>query len=291
MRRFVALLFFSTLLTGCATGPPFHYYEDESGRFYKTAEGKTLRVEANGIVRMVNGKDEGGKRGALLQRPQRIVGQTTKVGEGEAWDWDMARYQVIKPTGSCNSLYGEEPAISCWNRIWEIPSLIVYVPGYILVEGVKIRLGVTRPVLEPYSRIRGEIIYDLQTCQMQVCSEQDKKSIQFRLESLAILRGLSTQRYAGQQQPLPGLQQPQQPGMIPLPDGGALFGPTTQNAYGPGIHSDATGRPFMWQPQFGGSGFPDPTLQVQPDAYGLGVGKDQYGRPVKPACPPGMVMC
>jgi hypothetical protein len=68
------------------------------------------------------------------------------------------------------------------------------------------------------------------------------------------------------------------------------LGPATPNAYGPGIHSDATGRPFMWQPQFGGLGFPDPTLQVQPNAYGLGVGMDQYGRPVRPSCPPG-TMC
>lgn len=66
-----------------------------------------------------------------------------------------------------------------------------------------------------------------------------------------------------------------------------LLSPYTPNAYGPGINMDATGRPFMWQPQWGGSGFPDPTLQVKPDAYGLGVGMDQYGRPVRPACPPG----
>jgi len=66
-----------------------------------------------------------------------------------------------------------------------------------------------------------------------------------------------------------------------------LLSPYTQNAYGPGLNMDATGRPFIWQPQWGGTGFPDPTLQVKPDAYGLGVGMDQYGRPVRPACPPG----
>lgn len=66
-----------------------------------------------------------------------------------------------------------------------------------------------------------------------------------------------------------------------------LLSPYKPNAYGPGLNMDATGRPFMWQPQWGGTGFPDPTLQVTPDAYGLGVGMDQYGRPVRPACPPG----
>lgn len=69
--------------------------------------------------------------------------------------------------------------------------------------------------------------------------------------------------------------------------GGGFLGPYAPNAYGPGLNMDATGRPFMWQPQWGGTGFPDPTLQVTPDAYGLGVGMDQYGRPVRPACPPG----
>lgn len=61
-----------------------------------------------------------------------------------------------------------------------------------------------------------------------------------------------------------------------------LLGPITPNAYGPGINSDATGRPFTYQPDFGGSGYPNPTLNVTPNAYGPGVGMDQYGRPVRP---------
>ncbi len=61
----------------------------------------------------------------------------------------------------------------------------------------------------------------------------------------------------------------------------SLLPSATSNAYGPGIHRDATGRPFTYQPQFGGSGYPDPTLRVQPNAYGPGVGMDQYGRPVQ----------
>ena len=56
--------------------------------------------------------------------------------------------------------------------------------------------------------------------------------------------------------------------------------PYRNDAYGPGVHSDATGRPFTWQPQWGAP-IP-PGGRVQPDAYGLGVGMDQFGRPVKP---------
>jgi hypothetical protein len=69
--------------------------------------------------------------------------------------------------------------------------------------------------------------------------------------------------------------------------GRSFLGPYNPNSYGPGVHSDATGRPFFWQPQWGGTPYPDPTLRVKPNAYGLGVGMDQYGRPVRPACPPG----
>jgi hypothetical protein len=61
--------------------------------------------------------------------------------------------------------------------------------------------------------------------------------------------------------------------------------PYQPNTYGPGINSDATGRPFVWQTQ-PGYGPADPLAGVRPDAYGPGVGMDQYGRPVY-AAPPG----
>jgi hypothetical protein len=57
--------------------------------------------------------------------------------------------------------------------------------------------------------------------------------------------------------------------------------PYQPNAYGPGINSDATGRPFSWQP-VPGNGPVDPLSRVRPDAYGPGIGMDQYGRPVQP---------
>jgi hypothetical protein len=70
-----------------------------------------------------------------------------------------------------------------------------------------------------------------------------------------------------------------QPGSAPneLGPGNGLLGPITPNAYGPGIHSDATGRPFQWRTQQG----EEAQGPVKPDAYGLGVGMDQYGRPVR----------
>ena len=56
--------------------------------------------------------------------------------------------------------------------------------------------------------------------------------------------------------------------------------PYRKDAYGPGLHSDATGRPFRWRTKDGQ--LVPPGGRVRPDAYGLGVGMDQFGRPVKP---------
>jgi hypothetical protein len=71
-------------------------------------------------------------------------------------------------------------------------------------------------------------------------------------------------------------------GLLTSPRGETFLNPNTPNAYGQGINSGATGKPFTYLPDFGGSGYPDPTLDVTPNAYGPGVGMDQYGRPVRP---------
>ena len=51
-----------------------------------------------------------------------------------------------------------------------------------------------------------------------------------------------------------------------------------RNVYGPGIHMDATGRPYKDNPGAGG-----PALEpVRPNVYRPGVGMDATGRPVRP---------
>lgn len=75
-----------------------------------------------------------------------------------------------------------------------------------------------------------------------------------------------------------------------LGPGQTYLGPIRSNAYGPGIHADASGRPFQWAPEGIPSTGPHPTLQVKPNAYGLGVHADPYGRIVEPVCPFGQ-MC
>lgn len=64
----------------------------------------------------------------------------------------------------------------------------------------------------------------------------------------------------------------------PAPSHG-LLPPYKKDAYGPGLWSDGTGRPFQWQTNDGQT---VPFGDVKPDAYGPGIGADQYGRPVTP---------
>lgn len=52
------------------------------------------------------------------------------------------------------------------------------------------------------------------------------------------------------------------------------------NAYGSGVHSDATGRPFEYRTYDSQQTVPG-NVPVRPDAYGLEVGMDAYGRPVR----------
>ena len=55
--------------------------------------------------------------------------------------------------------------------------------------------------------------------------------------------------------------------------------PYHNDAYGPGVNADSTGRPFQWKTRDGQT--VPPGSKVEPNGYGLGVGKDEYGRPVK----------
>ena len=68
------------------------------------------------------------------------------------------------------------------------------------------------------------------------------------------------------------------PEPMPAPSKGFLP-PYKQDAYGPGIWSDGTGRPFQWKTNDGQT---VPFGKVKTDAYGPGIGADQYGRPVTP---------
>jgi hypothetical protein len=59
--------------------------------------------------------------------------------------------------------------------------------------------------------------------------------------------------------------------------GRRLLGPVDFDTYGPGLHSDATGRPFEFRTRTGRKVYGP----VEIDGYGLGVHRDEYGRPVR----------
>jgi len=65
----------------------------------------------------------------------------------------------------------------------------------------------------------------------------------------------------------------------PLRDPALLLEPYEHDVYGPGVHSDAAGRPFEFETAEGQRVDGD----VRQGAYGPGVHMDEYGRPVTAA--------
>lgn len=59
----------------------------------------------------------------------------------------------------------------------------------------------------------------------------------------------------------------------------------TPNAYGLGINADQYGRPQTYRTQDGQQLSPIFQGSVKPNAYGPGVGMDQFGRPVHSSSP------
>jgi len=58
-----------------------------------------------------------------------------------------------------------------------------------------------------------------------------------------------------------------------------LLPPMQRDAYGSGIHSDGTGRPFKFK-TFDGQDVG--IFDVESNAYGPGISMDEFGRPVRP---------
>jgi hypothetical protein len=59
-----------------------------------------------------------------------------------------------------------------------------------------------------------------------------------------------------------------------------------EDVYGPGVKESLTGKPYVWSATIGPKGQIHEFIQVKPDAYGLGVGMDQFGRPVEAVTKP-----
>ncbi len=134
------------------------------------------------------------------------------------------------------------------------------------------------------------IVYEISTATLEADYTRSvlykRLATRAEVEELIELRIAEARARAEEQQRLAYLRRRNQYGLNMFGGlvGGGFLGPFTPNAYGPGMNADATGRPFLWQPDFGG-----PAMgPITPNAYGPGIGMDGTGRPVRPACPPGM---
>src|SRR5574340_1167027 len=152
VRELVIFVGLSLLLlgSGCATpdiSPKAYFHEDGSGRYYETITGRILRVEPNGIVYDITCPIDWRSRwdDSKLLLPRPIVGQLPPCPKG--WlvqlgqvsklngDWDMTGYNVASESGTCDALlFPQRGHVSCWNRVWEIP-VIILTFGLILLSG------------------------------------------------------------------------------------------------------------------------------------------------------------
>jgi hypothetical protein len=113
---------------GCAAT---QRHESEAGpngsRIYRTTDGDTLRVDAQGMVHGYPGN----KRFAAGEH-----GVAPKVGE----EWDMSSFGVKPAAEGCGivvpAFHSDEVVKQrsqpCWNLAWEIPALIVTAPFLII---------------------------------------------------------------------------------------------------------------------------------------------------------------
>lgn len=151
LRTIVILAGFGLLIlsSGCATSDSSrdYFHEDAAGRYYETKTGRILRVEPNGTVYDITCPIDWRARGddSKLLLPRPIVGQLPPCPKG--WlvqlgqvrkldgEWDMSGYNVASESGSCSAiLFPQRGRVSCWNRAWEIP-VIILTFGLVLLFG------------------------------------------------------------------------------------------------------------------------------------------------------------
>ena len=131
----------AVFLSGCAavwptTHDTLYFHESKDGtRYYALASDWTLRSPRNedswqvpeGMLWVTREGEVYTSRGQL----------TPSVTKREGGDWDLWAYPVEPPSGYCVPLWS--PAISrpesCWNRLWEVPSMfwLVVIPLVVLL--------------------------------------------------------------------------------------------------------------------------------------------------------------
>jgi hypothetical protein len=111
MKGWTGLVCCLLVIAGCASSGPLYYKEtDDGARYYVTTMGALLVVD---------------KEGYLAEAPVMYGGFQKVPRKGD--DWDLSAMDVAVPPGHCMELLSRRPE-SCWNRIWELPALVLMSP-------------------------------------------------------------------------------------------------------------------------------------------------------------------
>ncbi|GMV49391.1 hypothetical protein FBQ96_13250 [Nitrospirales bacterium NOB] len=134
----LAGLILLVLGNGCASEkrPGDFFHEDQTGQYYATKTGRVLHVDPNGTVYDITCV-EATVAGSPVLPPRPLTGEYSHCPQG--WlvrlgqvpkldgEWDMRGYNVAAETGTCEPLLSlsKRGRFSCWNRMWEVPVLIL----------------------------------------------------------------------------------------------------------------------------------------------------------------------
>lgn len=133
------ILILAILSEGCAANKPHKYTEyPDGGKIYLTREGDTLRVDSEGKVYGYPGNRRFGPG---------EHGTASKIDD----EWVMSSFDVestdVKSTSAgCEILVPlfwsdkavKERYVSCWNRAWEIPAIVITLPFIIVGAAVMV---------------------------------------------------------------------------------------------------------------------------------------------------------
>lgn len=130
MRHICIAIAMALFLSGCAsvwptTNDTLYFHESKDGsRYYALTKERAIRLpgmeETKGVpYGFVWVTPEG-----TLHSSQGIL--ASSLTKDESGQWDLPSYSIEKPTGYCIPLWS--PSVtrpeSCWNRLWEIPSMM-----------------------------------------------------------------------------------------------------------------------------------------------------------------------
>src|SRR5262245_28622990 len=120
----------ATFLCGCAavwptTHDTLYYHESQDGsRYYALTVDRTIQLpSSNEAVKVPYGFVWVTSDGTLYSSQGELG---SSLGKDEDGQWDLHSYPIEQPTGYCIPLWSPHITLpeSCWNRVWEIPSML-----------------------------------------------------------------------------------------------------------------------------------------------------------------------